>query len=264
MKNKLKIFVPAGLVVLALVCVIMVRQGDPGQGDMLGAQQSVAPAEETPNANKDPVEEVIYTLPPIPSTAPVYTATPETGPDSSPAGEQVTTEPDGTVVITPDWQEQIDKASKIVTPGSQVTANIGGGGGELELGKDGAFHGDNKPTPAPAASQQPGSSQKPAPAATPSPAPTTAPVVNTPAPVESSSPTVPPVPTPTQGTQEGNGPPSYNGTYDGQISPDGQYAWIGGFGWIKRGGSDGGIGGQIDDSDKGWAPGEMGETVGAM
>lgn len=243
MKDKLKIILPAGLVALALICVVMVRQGGPSQED-LGAQQSMAPAEETPN--KPQVEEVTYTLPPIPSSVPVYTQKPTPEPDSSPTGETVTKEPDGTIVITPDFEAQESQAVKIVKPGSQVETNIGGGGGNLELGGDGVFHGA-APTPAPA---------------TPSPAPTAAPVTTAPPRVETPAPEATPAPTPAQQPQ--GGPPSYNGKYDGEISPDGQYMWIGGLGWLKQGVSDGGIGGQIDDSDYGWAPGEMGETVGTM
>lgn len=247
MKNKLKIILPAGLIALALICVIVVRQGDPGQEDP-GAQQTV-PAEETPDMTAGPEE--IYTLPPIPSGVPVYTKAPAVDPDGTPAGETVTTEPDGTIVITPDFEAQESQAVKIVTPDSQVKTNMSGGeGGDLQLGDDGAYHGDNKPTP---------------PLATPVPAPTTAPVPPTPAPVETSVPEVEPAPTPEQGPQ--GGPPSYDGKKDGQMSPDGQYMWIGGVGWLKQGVSDGGTGGQLDNSDIGWPdrpPGEMGETVGTM
>lgn len=237
MKDKLKIILPAGLIVLALICVVMVRQGGSGQED-LGARQSVAPAEETPD-NKPPVEEVTYTLPPIPSGVPVYTQKPTPEPKEDLDGDTpavgTTTEPDGTIVITPDFEAQESQAVKIVKPDSQVKTNMGGGGGDLELGEDGVFHGT---------------------APTPAPAPTAAPVTTTPTPVET------PAPTPVQQPQ--GGPPSYNGTKDGQMSPDGQYMWIGGLGWLKQGVSDGGIGGQIDDSDRGWAPGEGGETVGIM
>ena len=94
MKSKLKIILPVGLVALALICAIMVRQGDHGKED-LGAQQSI-PAEETPDIV--PVDEVIYTLPPIPSNIPKLPS----GPESTPTGETVTVEDDGTVIITPD------------------------------------------------------------------------------------------------------------------------------------------------------------------
>lgn len=263
MKSKWKIILPAGLIALALVSTLgwrtMVRQDDPGQVTANPSDtQQTFPAEETPDGSTQTVPDEIYTLPPVPSTVPKDTADPEAVPSSS--GETVTVEEDGTIVIIPDWQEQIDQATKIETPGSEATVNLGGGGGELDLGDDGVFHG-SKPTPPPAAPQQPGSIQPPT---APSPAPTAAPVVNTPVPVESSTPEATPAPAPSQGSQEGNGPPSWNGTKDGQMSPDGQYMWIGGFGWIERGGSNGGIGGQIDDSDRGWAPGEGGETVGTM
>lgn len=246
MKNKLKIILPAGLIALALICVIVVRQGDPGQEDP-GAQQTV-PAEETPDMTAGPEE--IYTLPPIPSGVPVYTKAPAVDPDGTPAGETVTTEPDGTIVITPDFEAQESQAVKIVTPDSQVKTNMSGGeGGDLQLGDDGAYHGDNKPTP---------------PLATPVPAPTTAPVPPTPAPVETSVPEVEPAPTPEQGPQ--GGPPSYDGKKDGQMSPDGQYMWIGGLGWIDQSSTDGGTGGQIPDDFDGHIPGSglSGNKVGEM
>lgn len=225
MKSKLKFFVPVGLVVLALVCVIVVRQGDASPDDLLGAQQS-NPAEEVLNtAPSDPVDEVVYTLPPIPSSVPVFTAKPDSSQDGSPAGGTTTVEEDGTIVIIPDFEAQASQAVKVVTPDSQVTANIGSGGGDLELGSDGVFHG----TPP-----------------TPSPAPAAAPVTTTPAPVVSSTPETSPAPAPSQGGQEPQGgPPSYNGTYDGQMSSDGRYMWIGGLGWIDQNSSNGGMGGQF-------------------
>lgn len=271
MKNKLKVIVPAGLIVLALICVIVVRQGDPSMDDdknqptILGAQQTQS-AEETPDQTMTTVPEV--TLPPIITPPPKASA----GPGGSPAGETVTTEPDGSIVITPDWQEQIEKASRIITPESQVTANISGGGGDLELGKDGAFHGDNPPTATPEPIQTPTPTVRPTPApvATPPAATTTAPgglvMPGTTETTKDPATEATPSPDPSQGDQEGGPkPPSYDGKYDGQISPDGLYGWIGGFGWIKMGGSDGGTGGQIDDSDR-YAPGTglTGNKVGSM
>lgn len=288
MKNKLKIILPAGLIALALICVIVVRQGDPGteegksQTTTLGAQQTLS-AEETPDLAMTAVPPEV-TLPPIITPPPKASADSGKEPGGSSAGETVTTEPDGTIVITPDWQAQIDHASKIVTPDSQVTANIGGGGGDMELGKDGAFHGDNPPTATPAPIQTPTPTVRPTPApvATPPAAatrdPEATPPENTPtAPgglvkpgtpetTKDPTPEATPSPDPSQGSQEGpGGPPSYNGRYDGEISPDGLYGWIGGFGWIKMGGSDGGTGGQIDDSDR-YAPGTglTGNKVGEM
>lgn len=273
MKSKLKILLPAGLIALALICVIVVRQGNPGrkegknQTTILGAQQTLS-AEETPDdLTMTTVPEV--TLPPIITPPAKASAKPGTELDGSSAGETVTTKPDGTIVITPDWQAQIDHASKIDTPESQVTANIGSGGGDLELDKDGAFHGDNPATPAPIQTPAPTVRPTPAPAGNPPATPTEAPgglvKPGTPETTADPAPEATPSPAPSQGGQDsGSKAPSYNGHYDGEISSDGQYGWIGGFGWIKLGGSDGGTGGQIDDSDKGWAPGEGGATVGTM
>lgn len=275
MKDKLKIIFPAGLIALALICVIAVRQGDPGtekgknQTTTLGARQTLS-AEETPNdLTMTTVPEV--TLPPIITPPPKASAGLDKEPDGSSAGETVTTKPDGTIVITQDWQEQIEKASGIVTPESQVTANMGSGGGDLELGKDGAFHGDNPPTATPEPIQTPAPTVRPtsAPVATPPATATTAPgglvKPGTPETTKDPAPEATPSPDPTQGAQEGpGGPPSYNGHYDGEISPDGLYGWIGGFGWIKMGGSDGGTSGELGGWEGDTHTGLSGNKVGSM
>lgn len=154
----------------------------------------------------------------------------------------ITTEPDGSITITPDFEAQAGAATQLQKPSEKSDANMGGGGGELPLGEDGAYHGDNKPTPKPVQPTQ-------------APQPTQTPTDTSQAPS--------PAPAPSGGQQSGNddGPPSGTG-YNGEIR--GEWGWLDGFGWIKTGGSNGGTGGQIDDSDKGWAPGEGGATVGTM
>lgn len=269
MKSKWKILVPV-LVVITLAGIFggytLMKQREAKAEELKAQQEAELKASAFPSPSVAPTMPEV-TLPPIITPPPKAS----TKPDGTVAGPTTTTEPDGTIVITPDWQEQIERASKIITPGSQVTANIGSGGGDLELGEDGAFHGDNPPTatPAPIQTQTPTVRPTPAPAGT-------SPVTSTTAPgglVKPETPEMPTDPTPdatpssdpSQGDQEGGSkPPSYNGHYDGEISPDGLYGWLGGFGWIKLGGSNGGTGGQIDDSDYGWAPGEGGATVGSM
>ncbi len=73
---------------------------------------------------------------------------------------------------------------------------------------------------------------------------------------------VTPKPSQSQEPDSSDTPPSGTG-YNGEIR--GEWGWLDGFGWIKTGGSDGGTGGQIDDSDR-YAPGTglTGNKVGNM
>lgn len=258
MKKKLQIILPAGLIVLALVSVIVVRQGGANRKDLPEAQQST-PAEETPavQESETPEPQATFVLPSDRNLTGVKVL----GEEAEDGGSQkehtsgddtITTKPDGTIVITPDFDAQISRAVTLVDQGSQAEANMGGGGGDLELGEDGVFHG-TPPTPAPAAT----------------PAPTPAPVATTSPQQEPSAPQSTPAADPSQGSQQPQGgPPSYNGTYDGQISPDGKYEWwdMGSQSqWVDRSSTNGGMGGQIDDSDL-YAPGTglTGHKVGEM
>ncbi len=263
MKVKWKIIVPV-LVVVALAGIFgghaLMKQQEAKAAELKAQQEAELNTPASPSPSVAPVEEVIYTLPPIPSSTPK----PTPKPDGTPAEGTTTKEPDGTIVITPDFEDQASHAVKIVKPGSQVEANMGSGGGDLELGEDGAFHG-TPPTPAPAVTQHPGSIQSPA--GIPSPAPTAAPVTSTPAPAESSTPETSPSPDPSQGSQEPqDGPPSRKGAYDGEISPDGKYEWwdIGSGEWVERGGSNGGDGGDLSIYDEHLGEGLSGNKVGNM
>lgn len=243
MNEKWKIVVPVGLVAFALVCIFggraLVDQVNATNKDDPTAQQSQA-AEETPNAT--PVDGSVYVKGNI-STA---TASPAPAPvaSSSPAKETITVDEDGTVIIRPDFEAQANSATNIITPDTQVTANMGGsGGGELPLGQDGAYHGDNPATPAPASTTKP----------------TTKPSNNTPAPVTppapESTPAEQPIPSkePSDGgssttPDNGGGAPNRNGTYDGEISPDGKYEWWAGVDeWVDRSSTGGATGGNHYD-----------------
>lgn len=203
------------------------------------------------------VEASKITLAPIPSNsitavAPTQGSSQET-PRSIPTAT-VTTEPDGSITIIPDFEAQAAAASQLQKPGEKVDANMGGAGGDLPLGKDGAYHGDHPATPAPkataapkptaspeastkpsTASQKPTASQTPTAPAFPPPAAATEPPTasQTPNGDDSGSGDKPEVtPKPSQGQEQG-GPPSNNGTRDGQISPDGKYIWTAAFGWTE-------------------------------
>lgn len=256
-KDMKKIIAPVGMVAFALVCVFggmawtahvdaaeQARiQAELKARDEQLAMESQKAAEEVPAPS--------FQLA-IPAPTPKPTAT-VSEPDTTPVGETVTVNEDGTVVITPDFAHQKDGAIKIQTPEAQVTANMGGSGGaDLPIGEDGAYHGDNPATPRPAEPPVPVASQMPQ-----KPQTTPMPVVDTP-------PAATPSPEPAGDQGGGSGDvPNYTGK-NGEIKDN--YMWCDGFGWVEMGGSDGstGSGGYIDDSDRGWAPGEMGETVGSM
>lgn len=236
------------------------------------------------------------TLAPIPSNSITTTAAPAQGgsqetPRPIPSAT-VTTEPDGSITIIPDFEAQVGAATQLQKPGEKVNANMGGAGGDLPLGKDGAYHGDHPATPAPKATATPsqGSSQEtPKPTAS-SPEASAKPSTASQKPATSQVPT-PPAPTPTAATeppavsqkpngddsgsgnepevtpkpsqgQDQGGPPSYTGK-NGEISPDGKYMYCQGFGWVERGvpGDNGGIGGQMTGGGEG---GLSGNKVGNM
>lgn len=269
MKAKWKVIVPL-VVIVALAGILgghtLMKRQEAKAAELKAQQEAQLKASASPTPTVAPTMPEV-TLPPIITPAPKAS----TKPGGSSAGETVTTEPDGTIVITPDWQEQIEGASKIITPDSQATANIGSGGGDLKLGEDGAFHGDNPPTATPAPIQTPTPTVRstPAPAGTPPVASTTAPgglvKPETPETPTDPTPETTPAPDPSQGDQEGGPkPPSYNGRYDGEISPDGLYGWLGGFGWIKLGGSNGGTGGELGGWEGDTHTGLSGHKVGNM
>lgn len=228
------------------------------------------------------------TLAPIPSNSITTTAAPtQDGSQETPKpipAATVTTEPDGSITIIPDFEAQAAAASQLQKPGEKVDANMGGAGGDLPLGKDGAYHGDHPATPAPkaTATPKPGSpeastkpstvSQKPTASQTPTtlvPTPTAATEPPTasqkPNGDDSGSGNKPEVtPKPSQGQEQGGSdtPPSYTGK-NGEIKNG--YMWCDGFGWVlMTNEGDGGTSGHIDDSDKGWGWGEGGATVGNM
>lgn len=154
MKNKWKIIAPIGFIAFALICVFggqaLVSHVNAAQAEERRAQQSQA-VEETPEESARDFSHIANATP-MPSTAPAAEPTP--GTSSAPAGETVTVAEDGAIVITPDFANQTNSDTKIVTPDAQVTANMGGSGGaKLDLGEDGAYHGDNPATPAPAPTQ---------------------------------------------------------------------------------------------------------------
>ena len=221
------------------------------------------------------------TLAPIPSNSITTTAAPaQSGSQETPRpipSATITTEPDGSTTIIPDFEAQAAAASQLQKPGEKVNANMSGAGGDLPLDKDGAYHGDHPATPAPKATVNPGQGsgqETPQPAVSAgSPEASAKPSEATQKPTVSQRPT-PPASTPTattepptasqkpNGDDSGSGdkpevtpkpsqdqggsdtPPSYTGK-NGEIR--GEWGWLDGFGWIKIGGSDGGTGG--DDSD---------------
>lgn len=245
-KDMKKIIVPVGMVAFALVCVFggmaWTAHVDAAEQARIQAELK-ARDEQLAQESQNSTPEVVYSFPPITTPTPKpATATPE--PSYAPAGETVTVDDNGDVTIIPDFEHQKDAATKIQIPDVQVTANMGGsGGGQLTLGDDGAYHGDNPATPKPAQTPQ-------EPQVTPAP-------IDTP-------PAATPAPGPAGGQEGGSGNvPNYTGK-NGEIKDN--YMWCDGFGWVEMGGSDGstGPGGQIDDSAYGWGWGEMGETVGSM
>lgn len=154
MKNKWKVMAPIGFIAFALICVFggqaLVSHVNAAQAEERKAQQSQAVEEAPEESARD--FSYIANATPMPSSAPATEPTP--GTSSAPAGETVTVAEDGAIVITPDFSHQTNRDTKIVTPDAQVTANMGGsGGGKLDLGEDGVYHGDNPATPAPAATQ---------------------------------------------------------------------------------------------------------------
>ncbi len=196
------------------------------------------------------------TLAPIPSNNATAAAPTQSGSQETPKpipSATITTEPDGSITIIPDFEAQAAAASQLQKPGEKVDANMGGGGGDLPLGKDGAYHGDHpaqgssQETPKPTAStSSPEASTKPSEATQ---KPTVSQKPNTPAPIPTAA-VEPPVasqkpngddsgsedkpevtPKPSQEPQ--SGPPSNKGTKDGQISPDGKYIWTAAFGWTE-------------------------------
>lgn len=226
------------------------------------------------------------TLAPIPSNSITTTVTHFQGSSQETpkpiSTATVTTEPDGSITIIPDFEAQAGAATQLQNPSEKVDANMGGAGGDLPLGKDGAYHGDHPATPSPKATKTPtqGSGQE-TPKPTGSPEASTKPSTASQKPTVSQTPTTP-APTPTAATepptasqkpngddsgsgdkpevtpkpsqsQDQGGPPSNNGTRDGQISPDGKYIWTGAFGWteyypgaigdVMTGGGEGGLSG---------------------
>ncbi len=230
MKTKWKLLLPVGLTVFALVCIFggqaLVKHSEEQRLAELKAQNSMTP-EVSPS---DAPENVVYTLPPVVN----YTLPPAATDSSAPSEDKVEVDEEGNITITPDFESQESGAVEVVKPEVQVTANVGGSGGEvLPTGSDGAYHGESQP---------PAATPTPAPTATPKPTPTAAP---TPAP-EPPEPTAPPETAPVATPEPGNGnggPPDRKGAYDGEISPDGKYEWVDAgnlSGWYDRNSTDGG------------------------
>lgn len=225
MSSKWKVIVPVGIATFALVCVFggraLVDRENAAKLDELKAQETAQ--QTTPSPETTPIDGTIYVKGNI-STATASPAPAPVAASSSPAKETITVDEDGTVIITPDFAAQANSATKIITPDAQVSANMGGsGGGELPLGEDGAYHGDNPATPAPKATSVP---------------------QDTPQAPDSSS-------TAQEGTDNPGGgstaPDSEGGHKNGEISSDGKSMWIDGMGWIDRSSTNGGMGG--DDSE---------------
>lgn len=213
MKTKWKLLLPVGLTVFALVCIFggqaLVKQANERRLDELKAQNSMTP-EVSPS---DAPENVVYTLPPVVN----YTLPPAATDSSAPSEDKVEVDEEGNITITPDFESQESGAVEVVKPEVQVTANVGGSGGEvLPTGSDGAYHGESQP-----------------PAATPTPAPTA-----TPKPTPTAAPTPVPEPKPTEKPVDENGKPTWTG-YDGEMHGD--WEWWDGFGWIIPGHDAGGI-----------------------
>lgn len=249
MKTKWKILLSVGLTVFALVCIFggqaLVKHSEEQRLAELKARNSVVP-EVTPS---DVPENIVYTLPPVVN----YTLPPATTDSSAPSEDKVEVDEEGNITITPNFESQESGAVEVMKPDVLVTANVGGGGGEaLPTESDGAYHGE---------SQSPAATHSPTPTATPTAAPTP-----TPAPTEPAAPPETAPVAPTEPDNGSGGPPDRKGAYDGEISPDGKYEWVDAgnlSGWYDRNSTNGGTGGQIDDSDR-WSGNEMGETVGSM
>lgn len=239
------------------------------------------------------------TLAPISSNSITTTTSPTQGgsqetPRPIPAAT-VTTEPDGSITIIPDFEAQAGAATQLQKPGEKIDANMGGAGGDLPLGKDGAYHGDHPATPAPKATVTPiqGSDQE-TPKPTSSPESSTKPSEATQKPSVSQRPTFPAstptattepptasqkpngddsgngnepevTPKPSQGQDQGGSdtPPNRQGVYDGERTSDGKWEWwgLGINEWVAIGGSDGGISGQLTGGGEG---GLSGNKVGNM
>lgn len=213
MKTKWKLLLPVGLTVFALVCIFggqaLVKHSEEQRLAELKAQNSMTP-EVSPS---DAPENVVYTLPPVVN----YTLPPATTDSSAPSEDKVEVDEEGNITITPDFESQESGAVEVVKPEVQVTANVGGSGGEvLPTGSDGAYHGESQP-----------------PAATPTPAPTA-----TPKPTPTAAPTPVPEPKPTEKPVDENGKPTWTG-YD--YEEYGDWVCLPGFGWIIPGHDAGGI-----------------------
>lgn len=214
-------------------------------------QQETQPIE-TPDAPETAKPTV--SIPPLSTEAVTYTP-PVTKPSDS---VTVREEEDGTLVVTPNW-------SSPPASSAAPTANMAGGGGDMNMVDD-VYYGEKvdatptpkasvpPPTSTPVATPKPSESGKPTEAPDKTPAPT-------PKPVE---PSAQPTPTPTPEVPSGGGstPPVDNGTHkDGDISPDGRYEYWFGFGWVDRTSTNGGTG--WDDSDM-ITGGLSGEKIGEM
>lgn len=249
MKNKWKITLVVGLFAIALVCIFggkaLVKYTEEQQLAELKAQQT-KPVE-TPTAAP---ENVVYTLPP----AVTYTMSPAATGSNPPAVDTVETDEDGNVIITPDFENQANGATEIIQPDVQVTANVGGGGGEIPMESDGVYRGEGQPsaTSTPAATPEPTQTTPPAVTSTPKPEQTPAPSATpTPKPEQTPAPAATPSQTPQPDNGNG-GPPNRKGAYDGEISPDGKYEWVDAgnlSGWYDRSSSSGGGNGNDYDPD---------------
>jgi len=226
MKGKLKVIIPAGLLLVALICVVagqvLVEKINRDKVEELQARPTPTPPVVTQEA--DATLTPAYTLPPV--------VTPTPKPTSSPEGVQVTVEPDGTVVINPDFAQEAGKADSTVEPGDQVDVNIGSGGGDLPLGDDGAYHGEevsptSTPTPEPTTTPAPTPKPTVAPTPKPTPTPTVRPTPK-PTPAPTPAPTATPAPTPTPAPAPSSVPanadkPTWEGKKDGELY--GNWVW---------------------------------------
>lgn len=170
MKKKTWIIAGAVLAVFAAACIF----GGQALADKVTAekdsQQYLSAAPEQ-SADMDQTKD---SLPEIDLTAPSSSGTPEAklpaidmsaataSPTPAPTSkETITTDEDGNQTITPNWStDKLPDGANVVSRTPE--GNIGGsGGGSMNLGGDGAYHGDHPgqqptPTPTPGPTTEPG------------------------------------------------------------------------------------------------------------
>ena len=186
--------------------------------EQLKRNQQTAPPEQTeatapstePGQSSQPVLPGFAEPMPIPSKPPSTPADGQAVTSTTPGtGVTITEDEAGNQDIRPNWTTDGLPDGSMVVP-AEPEPNMGGsGGGKMDMGSDGAYHGDH-----------PGEAPKTQATSTPDSQPETPPEQTT-----------PPKDTPAPDKPSGGDSTPHNG----QISEDGTKMWFEGFGWIENG-----------------------------